>query len=60
MPEPDHPIGGELASLFDRLAALTQGPDASLTELRQLCEDERLAVPAAVRNAVRQRDEVLP
>lgn len=60
MPEPDHPIGGELASLFDRLAALTQAPDASFTELRQLCEDERLAVPAAVRNAVRQRDEALP
>ncbi len=59
MPTAEHPIGGELATLFDRLAALTQAPDASFAELRQLCEDERLRVPPAVRNHLRNRDETL-
>ena len=60
MPTPEHPIGSELAALFDRLAALTQTPDASFAELRQLCEDDRLRVPSAVRNHLRNRDEILP
>jgi len=59
MPTPDDPIGSELAALFDRLAALTHTPDASAAQLRQLCEDDRLRVPSAVRNHLRDRDEVL-
>ena len=59
MPTPEHPIGSELAALFDRLAALTEAPDASAAQLRQLCEDGRLRVPPAVRNHLRDRDEVL-
>ena len=59
MPAPEHPIGSELTALFDQLAALTQTPDASAARLRQLCEDDRLRVPAAVRNHLRDRDEVL-
>jgi hypothetical protein len=46
--------------LFDKLAALTQTPDDSFTELRDLRDtDDRLRVPPAVRNATRQRDELL-
>jgi hypothetical protein len=56
-PGPEDPIDPELAALFDRLAALTQAPDASLADLRQLCEDDRLRVPPEVRNAVRGRLE---
>ena len=59
MPGPEDTIGGELALLFDRLAALTEHPDASYQELDQLCrDDERLRVPPAVRNATRDRDEI--
>jgi Transglutaminase-like superfamily len=57
MPGEDEPIGDERRVLFDRLAALTQEPDSSFAELRRLCQDERLRVPAAVRNAVRGREE---
>ncbi|MDR0341673.1 MAG: transglutaminase-like domain-containing protein [Nocardiopsaceae bacterium] len=58
MPGPADPIGADLAALFDRLAVLTQDPDASFAELRRLCEtDDRLRVPPVVRNDVRQRDE---
>jgi hypothetical protein len=53
MPGPDDPIGPGLAALFDRLAALTQAPDAALADLRQLCDDDRLRVPPEVRNAAR-------
>ncbi len=53
MPGPDDPIDPELAALFDRLATLTQAPDAALGDLRQLCADDRLRVPPEVRNAVR-------
>jgi len=59
MPEPGSPISDELAALFDRLAVLTQAPGDSLAELRSLCQDDRLRVPAAVRNAVRNRMEQL-
>lgn len=59
MPTPGHPISSELTALFDQLAALTQAPDASAAQLRQLCEDDRLRVPPAVRNHLRDRDEVL-
>jgi hypothetical protein len=57
MPGPEDPIDPELAALFDRLAALTQAPDATLADLRQLCDDDRLRVPPEVRNAVRGRLE---
>ena len=53
------PIGDDLAALFDRLAELTLAPDDNLAELRRLYEDERLRVPATVRNAVRGRQEPL-
>ena len=59
MPTPEHPISSELTALFDKLAALTQAPDASAAQLRHLCEDDRLRVPPAVRNHLRDRDEVL-
>ncbi|MCS7484517.1 transglutaminase-like domain-containing protein [Umezawaea endophytica] len=57
MPGPEEEIGRETAALFDRLAGLTLDPDANADELRELCQDERLGVPAVVRNAVRERDE---
>jgi hypothetical protein len=59
MPRPDDPIGDDLASLFDRLAEVTQVPDGNLAGLRRLYEDERLRIPAKVRNAVRGREEPL-
>jgi Transglutaminase-like superfamily len=59
MPTPDEPIGEDLAALFDRLAALTREPDESGAELRLLCADERLRVPARVHNHLRNRDEAV-
>jgi hypothetical protein len=60
MPQADEPIDESRCALFDRLATLTQSPDSSFAELQRLCqEDSRLRVPAAVRNAVRMRDESL-
>jgi hypothetical protein len=58
MPEPEDVITDDLAELFDDLAVLTQEPDARLDELHLLCEkDDRIRVPAAVRNAFRGVDE---
>ena len=58
MPAPAEQIDDDLAGLFDHLAGLTRTPDTTLTELRQLCQDdERLRVPRAVHNALRKRDE---
>jgi hypothetical protein len=59
MPTPDDPIGDQLAGLLDRLAELTLAPDENLAALRLLYADERLRVPATVRNAVLGRDEPL-
>jgi Transglutaminase-like superfamily len=59
MPEPGVPIGAGLAALFDRLAVATLAPDESLAGLQELCQDDRLRVPAAVYNAVRDRTEEL-
>lgn len=60
MPAPEDPITDDLAHLFDRLAALTETPDASYAELDRLCqEDERLRVPPTVYSAARNRDEPL-
>lgn len=58
MPEPTDGIDDELALLFDRLAVLTETPEASLAELDQLMRtDERLRVPPMVRSAARDRYE---
>ena len=58
MPGPADPIDEDLAALFDRLAKLTQEPDDTLAELRQLMgDDDRLRVPPTVRNAARDREE---
>jgi hypothetical protein len=55
MPGPDDPIGDDLGFLFDELAEATIEPDPD--RLRKLYEDQRLRVPATVRNAIRGRDE---
>jgi hypothetical protein len=39
-------------ALIDRLAAMTLAPDAHIDELRRACEDQRIAVPDTVFNAV--------
>jgi hypothetical protein len=58
MPRPGEPIDAGRLALFDRLAALTAEPDATLAPLRALlAEDDRVAVPPLVRNALRGRDE---
>jgi hypothetical protein len=59
MPGPDDPIGDDLAALFDRLAEVTKAPDDNLADLRRMYSDERLRVPATVRNALLGRDEPL-
>jgi hypothetical protein len=46
------------AELFDRLAALTRGPDAAGLH-RFLRSDERVRVPEKVRNALRDRTEAI-
>ncbi|HEY6481456.1 MAG TPA: transglutaminase domain-containing protein [Streptosporangiaceae bacterium] len=54
MPRPGEPIDAGRLALFDRLAGLTADPDATLAPLRALlAEDDRVAVPALVRNALR-------
>ena len=50
-------LGDDLAALFDHRAEVTLAPDDNLPELRTLYSDERLRVPATVRNAVRNREE---
>jgi Transglutaminase-like superfamily len=58
MPGPGEAMGAGRLALFDRLAELTAGPDASFAALRALLEeDDRLAVPRLVRNALRGRAE---
>jgi hypothetical protein len=59
MATPDDPISDELAALYDRLAELTLAPDENLAALRALYADNRLQVPATVRNAVLGRVEPL-
>lgn len=60
MPAPDEKVDDDRRALFDHLATLTQTPDTAFTELQRLCRtDERLRVPAAVHNAVRDREEVI-
>ena len=60
MPGPDEPLQQDQLALFDRLAALTHAPDAAFAELRAPYEgDERLRVPATVRNAALNRQETI-
>jgi hypothetical protein len=60
MPSPGEQIDEERGALFDRLAALTRTPDTAFTELRRLGQDdERVRVPSAVYNAVRDRVEAV-
>jgi hypothetical protein len=60
MPNPVQPLSHNQLAFFDRLAALTKTPDATLDELRRLYDDdERLQVPMVVFNAVLQRPEPL-
>jgi hypothetical protein len=59
MPTPDVPVSADLAVLFDQLAELTLAPDENLAALRLLYGDERLRVPATVRNAALGRHEPL-
>ena len=60
MPAPNEQIDEDRIAMFDHLAALTRTPDTAFTELQRLCQDnERLRVPPAVHNAVRDRDEVI-
>lgn len=55
MPQPETPVEGELAYLFDRLAEATLDPDA--TDVPALMADPRLTVPPAVHNSVRDKEE---
>ena len=60
MPGPDDPIDAGRGARFDRLAALTQSPDANFAELQDYYEgDDGLRVPASVRNALRGREEAI-
>ena len=60
MPGPERPLHSDELAFFDRLAELTRAPDAAFPELRALYEgDDRLRVPATVRNAVLNRDEAI-
>jgi len=60
MPRPGQAMSNDQFDFFDRLAALTKTPDATLDELRALYEDdERVRVPEVVFNAVLQRPEPL-
>jgi hypothetical protein len=57
-PRPNATLSGTELAWFDGLAAQTREPDESLDELRQLyTTDERLRVPAAVHNALLNREE---
>ncbi|WBB93859.1 transglutaminase-like domain-containing protein [Verrucosispora sp. WMMC514] len=57
MPAPEEKLDDERMALFDELARLTREPDRHADELRRLCADVRLRVPATVRNDVRGCDE---
>jgi hypothetical protein len=60
MPRPGEEVSGEPAALFDRLAALTADPDASLAELRAAYEGgDGIRVPDAVFNPLRGQMETV-
>ena len=57
-PKPEEQIDDDRNALYDRLAALTHDPEADFAELRRLCrEDDRVRVPSAVYNELRDRAE---
>lgn len=59
MPQLGDQLDDARLAFFDRLASLTQDPDAHFAEIRALYEgDERLLVPDVVFNAVRGRPEL--
>lgn len=43
--------------MFDRLAALAQRPDEAVADVAGAYEDDRVRVPAAVRNAALDRED---
>jgi hypothetical protein len=58
MPAPEAVIGPDDLELFDLLAGYTRLADDAFDLLRKLCaDDDRLAVPATVTNALRGREE---
>jgi len=58
MPKPEEQIDDDRNALYDRLAALTHDPEADFAELRRLYrEDDRVRVPSAVYNELRDRAE---
>ena len=60
MPKPDAEIGADELVLFDQLAGYTRIADGAFDLLQELCaKDERLTVPPAVLNALRNREEPL-
>jgi hypothetical protein len=60
MPAPEAVIGPDDLELFDLLSGYTRLADDAFDLLRQLCaDDDRLAVPPAVTNALRGREEPL-
>jgi hypothetical protein len=60
VPATNEPIDDDHRALFDHLAALTQTPDTAFAELQRRCQDDnRLGVPPAVHNTVRDRDETI-
>jgi len=61
MPEPQDEITPELGALFDELAAITADPDTAAAARAVHDRDERVRVPAAVRNMARGgQEERLP
>jgi hypothetical protein len=60
MPGPQGKLRDDQLALLDRLAAITQAPDASFAELRRLYEgEEGVRVPATVFNWVLNRPETV-
>jgi len=60
MPGPDAEIGADELVLFDQLAGCTKMADGAFELLQQVCtDDERLRVPPAVRNSLRNCEEPL-
>jgi Transglutaminase-like superfamily len=60
MPRPDAVISEGDQELFDRLAEYTRQGDSAFEVRQQLCgTDDRLTVPSAVFNAVRNREEAV-
>lgn len=57
MPEPEDEITPELVELFDELAALTADPDTAAGAQAVHDRDERIRVPAVVRNMARDGQE---